>query len=138
MHKKCICTVKWLYVTRLVQLMKLEEAVAFDYYTASLIRVDVDRRVFSACKVQRYIFSLAHRFWKLICLHLPTDCFIEISLQSTGHWYTYELYYISLATTNSFALFEEKDVISCAFSVSWLYSTYCTQLTAWKDYLHNK
>ena len=25
------------------------------------------------------------RFWKLICLHLPTDCFIEISPQSTGH-----------------------------------------------------
>ena len=24
------------------------------------------------------------RFWKLICLHLSTGCFIEISLQSTG------------------------------------------------------
>ena len=25
------------------------------------------------------------RFYKLICLHLPTDCFMNISLQSTGH-----------------------------------------------------
>ena len=25
------------------------------------------------------------RFQKLICLHLPTDCFVEISPHSTGH-----------------------------------------------------
>ena len=32
-------------------------------------------------------FMSTQRFSKLICLHLPTDCFMKISLQSTGSVY---------------------------------------------------
>ena len=43
------------------------------------------------------------RFYKLICLHLHTDCFIEISLQSTGHFELYVYMYIKFSY-NSFAV----------------------------------
>ena len=49
--------------------------------------------------VNVYIHLHIQKFYKLICLHLPTDCFMKISLQSSGSFYIYIHTYNTLYLT---------------------------------------